>query len=164
MVERLAGKMLGRALALCFFFLVGCFPSVANAALDQWTAVGPIGQGANTLAIDGTNPSIIYAGTDNGVFKSTDSGSSWGAINSGLFSPFTVSGVPRVVSVVVDPSGSALYAGAAAPIGGMFKSTNGGASWSRIVNGLRLFTGPPAVLSIAIDRFNPFHSLCGNGA
>lgn len=153
MVERLAGKMPGRALALCFFFLLGCFPSVANAALDQWTAVGPIGQGANTLAIDGTNPSIIYAGRDNGVFKSTDSGSSWGAINSGLF--FTVFGVPRVLSVAVDPSSPALYAGAAAPIGGMFKSTNGGASWNRIVNGLSLFTGPPAVLSIAIDRSNP---------
>ena len=153
-VERIAGKMLGSALTFCVFFLLGCFPSGANAALDQWTAVGPIGAGVNTLAFDRTSPSIIYAGTgNNGVFKSTDSGLSWGAINNGLFHP--AFGVPGVVSIAVDPSSPALYAGAAGPIGGMFKSTNGGASWSRIVNGLHLFTSPPPVLSIAIDRSNP---------
>ena len=37
------------------------------------------------LAIDPTTPSTLYAGTgSDGVFKSTDGGGSWSAVNTGL--------------------------------------------------------------------------------
>src|SRR5207247_1808037 len=38
-----------------------------------------------SLAIDPTNPSILYVGTrEAGIFKSTDGGGAWRAINTGL--------------------------------------------------------------------------------
>ena len=55
---------------------------------------------------------IIYAGTyDSGVFKSTDGGSTWEPINSGLTSP-------RINDIVIDPNSSIVYAGTG---GGVFK-------------------------------------------
>ena len=61
------------------------------------------------------------------MFKSTDSGASWNAINNGLTS--------RIVpALAIDPiTPSTLYAGTS---GGVFKSTDRGASWSAINNGL----------------------------
>jgi len=37
-----------------------------------------------SIAIDPNNPTVWYAGTDDGVLKSTNTGSSWTAINSGI--------------------------------------------------------------------------------
>jgi hypothetical protein len=70
------------------------------------------------LAIDPSAPATLYAGTSGGgVFKSTDAGGNWIAINSGLTN--TV-----VSALAIDPSNMAtLYAGTE---GGVFKSTNGG--------------------------------------
>ena len=40
---------------------------------------------ATALAIDPTTPTTVYAGTEfNGVLKSTDGGSTWHALNTGL--------------------------------------------------------------------------------
>src|SRR5207249_3389546 len=60
----------------------------------------------STLAIDTTDPSILYAGTGiGGVFKTTDSAGSWTAVNNGLVNP-------RVTALAVDPTNpSRLYAG-----------------------------------------------------
>ena len=49
------------------------------------------------LAIDPQTPSTVYAGTDaGGVYKSTNGGATWSAINSGL----TTTNVP---AVAIDP-------------------------------------------------------------
>lgn len=92
------------------------------------------------LAIDPSKPSTLYAGTaggaGGGVFKSTDGGANWS--NSGL-KGFAVT------VLAIDPANpSTLYAVTArerdysAPQGflGMFKSTDSGASWLPISNGL----------------------------
>jgi hypothetical protein len=75
------------------------------------------------LAVNPTNPSILYAGTfSDGVFKSTDGGGNWNAINVGLKAT-------SVSALVIDPTNpSILYAGTFDR--GVFKSTNGGDSWS----------------------------------
>jgi len=39
------------------------------------------------LAINPSTPSTIYAGTNDGVFKSTSGGASWTAANTGLIDP-----------------------------------------------------------------------------
>ena len=36
------------------------------------------------LAIDPATPATLYAGTGGGVFKSTNGGGEWGAVNTGL--------------------------------------------------------------------------------
>ena len=71
----------------------------------------------SALAIDPSAPATLYAGTGGGVFKSTNGGGSWTAINAGLITS-------SVHALAIDPSAPAtLYAGTS---GGVFKSTNGG--------------------------------------
>lgn len=65
------------------------------------------------LVIDPQNTSTIYAGTGFGVFKSTDGGASWGAVNSGLttLSTKTLAIDPRNPSTVyVGSSGGGVFA------------------------------------------------------
>src|SRR5438105_1975446 len=50
-----------------------------HAGLNQWTSNGPEGGDVRALAIDPQTPTTLYAGTLNGVFKSTDGGASWTA-------------------------------------------------------------------------------------
>ena len=78
----------------------------------------------NTLAIDPQTPETLYAGTA-GVFKSTNGGASWTAINTGIAGMDGM--VPGVNAIDIDPKSPAtLYAGTDI---GVFKSTNGGANW-----------------------------------
>ena len=96
------------------------------------------------LAIDPQNSNTVYAATGyGGVFKTTDGGAKWSAVNSGI--PIQ-SGIP-ILSVTIDPQNSrTLYA---ATIGDLFKSSDGGASWSLMNSNLRIggcFDGPPVVV------------------
>jgi photosystem II stability/assembly factor-like uncharacterized protein len=77
--------------------------------------------------IDPTDPSIQYAGTPEGVYKSTDGGQTWKKASAGLTSA-------AVWRLVTDPSSaSILYAATSV---GIFKTTDGGATWDMILGGL----------------------------
>jgi hypothetical protein len=92
-----------------------------------------VGGGAGaikSLAIDPRTPGILYAGTDDlGVLKSTDGGVTWSSVNTGLISHLEALGVHLGIKVVaVDPLvPNTIYAGTVA---GVFKSTDGGGSWT----------------------------------
>jgi photosystem II stability/assembly factor-like uncharacterized protein len=82
------------------------------------------------MAIDPTSPSTLYAGTDNGVYKSTNSGGSWSTVDTGLSG-----NALSVTALAIDPTtSSTLYAGTAG--GGVFRSTDSGGSWSPVNTGL----------------------------
>jgi photosystem II stability/assembly factor-like uncharacterized protein len=49
-------------------------PAVAAAT---WHAVGPDGADVTALAFDPTDPSVVYAGTSAGLYRSTDAGVRW---------------------------------------------------------------------------------------
>src|ERR1700730_5967555 len=52
----------------------------------QWVkSSGPVGGSVNAMAVNGNT---LYAGTYGGVFKSTDNGVSWTAVNTGLANPW----------------------------------------------------------------------------
>ena len=110
--------------------------------------------GVHILVIDPTDPNTVYAGSPAtarpGIFKSTDGGASWLPAFSGL-----ESSVQDVASIAIDPQNpGTIYAGTQAcfqPSGspgfvpggenlcfrpGVFKSTNGGASWTAASAGL----------------------------
>ena len=99
--------------------------------------------------IDPTNPDTVYVavfGTSaDGVYKSTDGGTSWS--DSGLFST-------PVLTLAIDPvEPSTLYAGTGE---GVFKSIDDGQSWVATNSGLRdseIIDDVPGyvVLSLAID-------------
>ena len=81
------------------------------------------------IDIDPTNPNVIYAAPHE-IVKSTDGGNTWVNASQGIFlDPET-----RVDEVVIDPNNtSILYAGTGGFFGGdMYKSTNGGDSWTSI--------------------------------
>ena len=101
----------------------------AEGGINSWTSNGPEGGWIVALAIDPVTPATLYAGTYlGGVFKSTDGGGSWSAVNIGLPNDSYLS------ALAVDPqTPTTLYAGTAH---GVFKSTNGGGSWSAVNTGL----------------------------
>jgi photosystem II stability/assembly factor-like uncharacterized protein len=81
------------------------------------------------LAIDPQNPGTFYAATAGGLLKTTDAGTTWSTANSGLAS----SGSPLAIDLqnantIFAAAGAVDASGASAS--GVFKSTDGGASWS----------------------------------
>lgn len=93
-------------------------------------AVGLPNALTNVLAVDPTNGSVLYAGTQGGIFKSTDQGAHWSALTSGL------PGNYAATYLAINPTTtSTLYAGSSSGQG-VFESTNGGASWTLLNNGL----------------------------
>lgn len=124
---------------------------------SSWIAVnsGLAGTHPAILAIDPTNSQTLYAGTSgSGVFKSTNGGNSWSAVSAGLWTSFGMpgpDGEPQIMvsRLAIAPSSSqTIYAGVSG--GGVFKSTNGGNSWSAINNGL----SDTSIYSLAIDPTN----------
>jgi photosystem II stability/assembly factor-like uncharacterized protein len=118
----------------------------------SWQLAGlPESQRIGRLAYDLTNPQVIHAavsgglfskGGNRGMYRSTDGGTTW---QQTLF----VSDSTSAIDVVVDPTdGTKVYAAfwerirgpdfrrVAGPTSGIWKSTDGGTSWSPLVNGL----------------------------
>jgi hypothetical protein len=92
--------------------------------------------GAGVVVADPRQADIVYAGVSAGVAKSIDGGKSWSILKSGLPSPFLVT------SLAIDPqTPSIMYAGgyesySAIVVSDVFKSIDGGASWSEFDEGL----------------------------
>ncbi len=127
---------------------------------------GNIGLYSWGLAINPVNSQILYAPgdlwstdripqvIDSGLFKSMDGGANWSA--TGLTNTF-------VQAVAIDPvNPNTLYAGtidygvANTPFRGLLKSTDAGASWFPINNGLSdLLSARSAVTAILVDHDNP---------
>jgi len=72
------------------------------------------------LATDPVKAGTLYAGTDGGVFRSTDGGESWTAVNNGL-GPLSL----QVQALALDPTGATtLYAGLSVSLpGDVWQST-----------------------------------------
>ncbi len=87
----------------------------------------------STIVYAPSNPNIVYAGSGynddryaRGIFKSTDGGESWQAINNGLATSGT--GQPRYVkSIAVHPTNPDMVL--AATGGGLYQSSDGGKNW-----------------------------------
>jgi photosystem II stability/assembly factor-like uncharacterized protein len=108
-------------------------------------------QSIGALAIDPQAPKTIWAGTGeswtrnsvsigNGIYKSTDGGDSW--TNMGLPNS------ERISKIIVDPKdGNTVYACVPGKLWsdsedrGVYKTTDGGKTWSKILKGPNLSTG-----------------------
>jgi photosystem II stability/assembly factor-like uncharacterized protein len=128
----------------------------AAAQSGTWLSRGPKGGTVYCLVADPSRPATLYAGTDFGVYKSDDGGTTWRASNAGL-------SLYRVQTIAIDPtSTSTLFAGTVTPDGvesvGIFKSTDSGANWTDANEGLTdPFTGisPVDIESLAFDPRHP---------
>ncbi len=129
-------------------FLVVLLTSIGAAA--EWRTTGPPGGTIRAFAVDPNAPATIYAGTQDGVFRSQDNGATWASLNEGLTHR-------SVISIAVDPSDSRIiYAGTEG--GGLFKSTDAGGSWTAKNEGLRprgQRFWAISVWSVAIDPARP---------
>ena len=121
---------------------------------QMWQAMGPEGGDVRALASDPAHPEVLYMGTTDGaIFLSRDAGADW--------EPLGVAGENQnavVTAIIVDPGRSArLYAAtwtreAAGEGGGVFLSSDGGATWrdsglaGHAVRALAQAASDPAVL------------------
>ena len=101
----------------------------------------------HSLAQSDSNPSILIAGTFNGVFRSDDSGDSWKQLPTQ-----NTPGLIHVESLAIDPRTSdTIYAGTFyLP----YKSVDGGQSWRSIKNGI---IDDSDIFAIDIDPRDPNH-------
>jgi len=142
----------------------GGFPAIDGHGVFKSTDAGVTWAAANTglppstcvsaVAIDPLVPGTLYAatggpwcGVGNGIFKSTDAGSTW--ITTTLTNA-------RVSAVAIDPvTPSTLYASTYGD--GVFKSTNAGTTWGAVSAGLT----NTLVAALAIDPLIPISLYAG---
>lgn len=98
-----------------------------------------------SLAIDPQNPTVLYAGTREGVFKSTDGSRNWNSINIGLPDDTSV-----VTALAIDPQVPATLF--ATINNAIFQSKDSGENWY-LVN--KLMASASAVETLAIDPQTP---------
>ncbi len=113
----------------------------------------PFGPDILALAIDPTNPGTLYAGTLSSgavAYKTTNGGAGWQRSDNGL--RIEINGVNALsppASFAIDPlAASTVYAGNAQ---GVFKSVDGGATWSLSSEGVSSRT----VTALAVNPANP---------
>jgi photosystem II stability/assembly factor-like uncharacterized protein len=135
----------GRWLAAALIMLLGA--TQARAGLNQWTSNGPSGgplvSQVTAVAIDPQTPATLYAGTQGGVFKSADGGSSWAASSTGLTN--------LLVNALAIGAGTPVIIYAGTSGGGVFGSINAGASWAPANTGLT----NSIVSALAVDPTAP---------
>lgn len=102
------------------FIFVVLYLFVITSLHAQWSQLnGPAGSEVKSIAVSGTN---LFAGTSSGVFLSTNKGSSWVSVNTGL-------SYTNVENLFVD--GMILYAIVVSPSFAttVFRTTNNGVNW-----------------------------------
>ena len=120
----------------------------------HWRNIGPVRAGrARALAGVPSQPNVFYIGFDNGgVWRSTDFGSTWQPL-------FDDAPTGSVGAIAVAPSNpSVIYVGSGAGIirpdlatgNGVYKSTDGGKTWTHL--GLR---DTQMIANIEVDPTNP---------
>ncbi len=132
----------------------------------QTLSVGPE-SGASDLAMDAQNPSVVYAGiwkfqrrpwtaisggTEDGLYKSTDSGETWTKLEG--------HGLPAAplgrIGIAIAPSdGNRIYALIESKEGLLWRSDDGGANWKMVNDDSAVDARPFYFTHVAVDPKNP---------
>lgn len=111
----------------------------------QWLTSGLADKYITAFAASGSS---IFAGTQgDGIFRSTDNGANWDAVNTGVTNMF-------VNVLAVNASGN-VFAGT---FDGIFFTTNNGANWTEINTGLTE-TDINALIAVGTDLFAGAHAM-----
>ncbi len=107
-----------------FLFLMCLLHTAINSLHAQWSQTsGPLQASVNELLYSGTT---LFAGTNRGVYRSSDDGASWTQVNNGF------AGDTMIVALAI--SGTTLFAGDW--VNGVFRSTDNGANWTQVNSGM----------------------------
>lgn len=120
---------------------------------ENWFPVGDtfFNDGVSSVEIDPTNANIMFVGSSNRIYKSTDGGSSWLQV-------LNVSNL-NIYEFAINPSNNQIIF--AAGNKGLYKSTNGGSTWSQVFTDvcwdIKFKTNDPQ--TIFLLKSNPFLKL-----
>lgn len=91
---------------------------------ENWLPVGDniFNNGVVSVEIDPTNPNIMFVGTSDRIFKSTDGGTTW----TQMFYTYDL----YVYEFAINPNNNQIIFAAAYT--GLYKSTNGGTTWTQM--------------------------------
>lgn len=145
--------------------------------LPNWSCLGPVGVRTNAnqiysgrvrgLAVHPDNPDIVYIGAaSGGLWKSMDGGTTWMDLNED-FSSNTFG------AIAIDPNNpDVIYAGTGEVMSsmifniydgrGLFKSSDGGNSWTQITDGFGLIT-QFAAIAVSPHNSNIVFAALGGG-
>ena len=120
---------------------ISLLPSIAAA---QWVQTSGPNYTVQSFGVIGQN---LFAGTSHGVFLTTNSGTTWTKVNTGLAD----TGVSALAAI-----GSNLFAATGS---GVFLTTNNGTSWKQMNNGLT----DTSIYKLAVVGTNLFGATSGSG-
>ncbi len=123
------------------------FSFLINNCLSQWEPTASINE--NFVQCFAQKGTVIFAGTGNGIYKTTNNGTNWTAINSGL-SNFEITSL-----AVSEPN---IFTGTFE--GGIFASSNDGANWIQANLGIT----DPHIYSLAVSGANIYAGTMSGGA
>jgi photosystem II stability/assembly factor-like uncharacterized protein len=147
----------------------GVFRSDDGGATWQKALYKDENTGASGLAFDSTNSQIIYAslwcsrhgpwengqwqGVGSGLFKSTDDGTTWRQLTSGL--PTAEQGLGRIGFCIAPSDPKCIYARVdSRQRGGVYRSNDAGESWQQVNSELRVWGRGDDFTGIAVDPKN----------
>jgi len=97
-----------------------------------WQLCGMQGGKVNAIAVDPSDPLVMYMGTDAGLLKSTSGGKQWSPLLEDVDSG---TARVRIISILIDPvDTSTIYAGR---YGQLLKSVDAGATWIETSGGIK---------------------------
>jgi photosystem II stability/assembly factor-like uncharacterized protein len=110
----------------------------------NWTQInsGLLNTQSQAIALCKNSSQVLYVGTapgaNDGVYKSTDGGGSWTRVVNGIAEPVGTLGVQALLVHPTDPNIAycTIFNATANATNGIYKTTDGGANWFPIVNGI----------------------------
>ena len=110
------------------------------------------------VRIDPNNYNIIWAATTEGTFKSTDAGQTWNQVHNILMAT-DIAINPTNGIIVYEACGNLNSSG-----NGIYRTTNGGTTWTELTNGLPTNYGGKALLQIYQADPQIIFASIGNGS
>ena len=115
---------------------------INNGLIPESELMASMALGVNAIEIERTNPTVVYAGTTKGLFRTTNKGDQWERIGQSLPDPF-------ISSILLHPTDSSqLYVGGPK---GVWKSLDGGKTWQAINQGIATLN----IRALAMNPSNP---------
>lgn len=153
-MRRLVAVLIAVAV-ICWLTIPGLLllPAPASGVTPAWQKTSLDAGRVHAVLVDPTSAGTVFAGTDRGLFRSTDRGGTWEQYGTGIKT--SSSATLKVFALAAAQDGSRMYAGTSA---GAFQSTDRGATWSQgsgMLPGSGMIRYYYAITTLAVDPANP---------